>query len=833
MAVEFTDGTHVSDSISVFRVANVWYLPLGELADALSVELKVSVALKKAEGFLLEESNRIAIDLSTCEISVKDRKEKFDCANAVIYNDEVYITSAVVNSWWSLKTQFLQNQSLIVLSSDQQYPAQARLERERRTTAGPQTKSSRQVLYELQPNPRKNFSGPSIDQQLTARHQEDSAGTKTTFAHDTSLAAELLGYEASGFLGGVGEDISQWSMTFSKKDPDGGLFLKAREFSVMDVLAPPVPLVSNNSRVRGLLLSSYPLLSADSFSFREFTGILPSGWEVELYQNDTLIGRQVADDAAEFNFKDVPLYYGLNRFKLIYYGPQGQRREELELVNIDPNMALPKQRSYKFVSGQEVTAKRSRTVGQYTHSLGDSSSLTASYLNAAPQKDADRLNYGQLHLLSRFGRHLIGMNGTGNDEHGTAYEGSIQTPFENASLGLRHAVLDKFRSEVFNSTLTDPLTQVTRANIGYSVPYFSSLRLTGEAQRRTYKDERLEWQGVQRTSLQVKALLLSHSLTYDDAIPGKTAGQFDSNFLFDRKELRFHADYQRTLTNVGSNFQWPLSKTTTFAVRAAHELASSITDVAGTVNKTFKHFIVGTEVESRSNGDFAVQALLSYGSMFNPVRKTQTFFQRGQAGYGAANVLVFLDINQNKIRDEGEPGLENIRLLINNQDASEVTSKDGYVLLSHLPTHQPVNLSVSFKSIPDPSYRPLVNGKTIILRPGGAERLELPIGIFGEVSGVVNVKTKKEQKGKRGVIVQLLAADGSVAQSTKTESDGYYAFDSVSPGNYVLRIKPDQLKELSFTANPKSYEVQVQPESPTDASGDFILSRIENLKPNR
>lgn len=307
MAVEFTDGTHVTDSISLFRVENIWYLPLGELADALSVQLKVSAALKKADGFLIEEKNHISLDLASCEYQVGDRKEKFDCASAVIYNDEIYLASPVVSKWWDLKFEFLQNQSLVTLSSPLKYPAQSRLERERRTTNGPQNRSGAKALFDLQANPPKKFSGPSLDQQLTLRHQNLSGVSDTSLAHDTSVSAELLGFESFGFLGGVGTEVNQWSATLSRKDADGNLFLGARDFSLIDVVAPPVSLVSNNNRVRGVLLSSYPLLNPDSFSFREFTGILPSGWEVELYQNDTLIGRQVASDAAEFNFRDVPL----------------------------------------------------------------------------------------------------------------------------------------------------------------------------------------------------------------------------------------------------------------------------------------------------------------------------------------------------------------------------------------------------------------------------------------------------------------------------------------------------------------------------------------------
>ncbi len=58
-------------------------------------------------------------------------------------------------------------------------------------------------------------------------------------------------------------------------------------------------------------------------------GILPTGYEVELYRNDILVGsvRTAVND--QYEFLEVPVDYGVNVFRLVFYGPQGQRREEV------------------------------------------------------------------------------------------------------------------------------------------------------------------------------------------------------------------------------------------------------------------------------------------------------------------------------------------------------------------------------------------------------------------------------------------------------------------------------------------------------------------------
>ena len=48
------------------------------------------------------------------------------------------------------------------------------------------------------------------------------------------------------------------------------------------------------------------------------------GWDAELYRNGQLLAFAENRADGRYEFIDVPLLYGQNRFEVVLYGPQGQ-----------------------------------------------------------------------------------------------------------------------------------------------------------------------------------------------------------------------------------------------------------------------------------------------------------------------------------------------------------------------------------------------------------------------------------------------------------------------------------------------------------------------------
>ena len=112
-------------------------------------------------------------------------------------------------------------------------------------------------------------------------------------------------------------------------------------------------LVTGSSNGLGVKISNHPVDTPDEFDSITLDGDLLTGWDVELYRNEVLIDFKTSQADGRYNFTDVPLLFGVNILKLIFYGPQGQVREEIKQLRIGPGQIKPGQTLYKAYANQQ------------------------------------------------------------------------------------------------------------------------------------------------------------------------------------------------------------------------------------------------------------------------------------------------------------------------------------------------------------------------------------------------------------------------------------------------------------------------------------------------
>ena len=185
----------------------------------------------------------------------------------------------------------------------------------------------------------------------------------------------------------------------------------------------------------------------------------------------------------------------------------------------------------------------------------------------------------------------------------------------------------------------------------------------------------------------------------------------------------------------------------------------------------------------------------------------------------ALHGTVFHDRNDNGVQDEGEEGIEGVRITLTDADGNLVadtfTDSVGDYWFSDLLPGEYTIYEIQPDSFVDgidtvgavngvTTGEILENDKfgTVVLQGGD-------VGVnydFGEiqgasVSGLVHVDSNNNgvfDEGSdellAGVTIQLLDADGSVIAETVTDDSGTYTFDGLRPGEYSIRqIQPDGL----------------------------------------
>jgi len=183
---------------------------------------------------------------------------------------------------------------------------------------------------------------------------------------------------------------------------------------------------------------------------------------------------------------------------------------------------------------------------------------------------------------------------------------------------------------------------------------------------------------------------------------------------------------------------------------------------------------------------------------------------------------VYLDKNQNGVRDEGEEGIPDIDVKLKDMFTVKTDKKGSYII--------PNLASRSYVIGLDKDTLPVIYTPTTVDYSVNVKRekvYEVNLGVIvtpGSISGKVTVENNPAGPD---VIVQLLNKEGKEVKYTTTDSTGGYYFGAVAPGDYHVVIDKNYLdyKGLQVKGNPEqSVNVPFITDDFYDAEGiDFNL----------
>jgi hypothetical protein len=93
---------------------------------------------------------------------------------------------------------------------------------------------------------------------------------------------------------------------------------------------------------------------------------------------------------------------------------------------------------------------------------------------------------------------------------------------------------------------------------------------------------------------------------------------------------------------------------------------------------------------------------------------------------------------------------------------------------------------------------PVRAGIEVVPRPGRTHVADFAVATVSEAEGHAFFHSGSGDRAVSNVELQVVDAKGNVIATTKTEYDGYFYFERVPPGHYMLRIDPDQAAKLGI-----------------------------------
>lgn len=822
MEVSLPDGRILSSAVLVYQNQGRWILPLGQLSEMIGVAITVWPSALGADGFILDESRPFHLDLQECEARYGGEKHAFECETALPHNEDIYAVDRVLAEWLPVDIEVNSFRSQVVLTPRELLPIQARLQREEEASRLWQGGES-DPGYRRIPIPFHFFQLTTLDQQLQWTQNIPASGTPR-LSGISSLSGEALGMQTL-FTGSYNERLfTGHRLTLARRSAGAPFIpeLKLRDVQLFNVDAPTVPLVAPVRPIIGAFLSSYPANRALNFDKTDLQGPLPLGWEVLLFRNNILVDRRVADTNGVYRFNDLPLQYGANRFKLVFFGPHGERREEYKNFIIDPSSQTKGGSDYRVFFGA-LAGTNQLLAGEY--SVGVRKNLTALAGFYLEREGGQRhFSLGVIGLTERF---LYSLRSAFSPENGSAVEVGTQTGIGTVMLGGKYTRLFNYRSRLFNDQ-PSAFQQVDQleGNLYYIFPVGPGLALQSDFFRRSFEPKQSDLVFRNRLATTFGIFQVQTTVDWSPDTPRPLLGRTEGFYFPYGYRVRGALEYDfARLTAAELELQLVESDRYQIAAGLRQPFDGTDRQYQLQVSRLFSRLSIGAYVNAVLASSVAGGVQVAFSLLRDPTNGGLHMTRTPSSSYGSISIHAFLDENRNQIRDPGEPVASGMGFNVCGSER-RYTDENGVLFVPGVAPLIPCDVAVAEAKNPNPFLRPAFPGVRVEPRAGTTAEIEVPIHVQGQIDGYVSIQTEGEPKPKRGIKMELLDPRGTVVQKTKSDADGFYAFEEVPAGQtYVVRVARDSLTRWGVHAEPESRTAKVAAEGSFEGGQDFLLMK--------
>jgi hypothetical protein len=181
---------------------------------------------------------------------------------------------------------------------------------------------------------------------------------------------------------------------------------------------------------------------------------------------------------------------------------------------------------------------------------------------------------------------------------------------------------------------------------------------------------------------------------------------------------------------------------------------------------------------------------------------------RSSVGRGGLIIMPFLDINGNGKYDKNEPRVSGVEVKASSGMVKK-REKDTCIIVSELEPYADCYIELNTNNLDNIAWS--VKNKTykVAVNANQYRTIEVPISVVAEVSGMVYKKSGNKTEGLGRVIVNIYDISGNLVGKTLSESDGFYSYMGLTPGNYVVKIDPKQMQKLNMTASPDGTPITI------------------------
>jgi hypothetical protein len=823
----------LGESVTGYGTRAGVYLPLGELSRVLDLAIIIGPDGDTASGWFISENRTFALSLSAKEAVVAGKRFALSADDAVARDGEIYVRTDRLAQWLPIKIDVSLSALEVRLTTLEPFPFETRIERDaardrlRSLGAG----SVERLPFEA--TPFKALTVPAID--VVARLAQ-SGQRGTEYQYDVRASGDLAFMAANLFVGGSDRDgLSSARLSLGRMDPEGRLLgpLRARQFAIGDIFAPSFSLGPRSVGGRGALVSNVPLDRVSVFDRVDLRGELQSGFEVELYRNNVLIGSTKEARDGQYEFLQVPLDFGANILRLVFFGPRGERREEVRRISVGDGRLAKGDFRYSIAAAQrdtslfdvrDKTREAQRDVGSWEASAqfdyGLSPFLTLSSGVQQFQRFGEEATMALVGLRTSLSGIAVKLDVASQTPGGSAVALGIGGRALGVTYGLIHSEYNgEFLDEVrrFGDSF---YTRQSEAQLSFDVP-FGSYRLPFQlrALRSVFVDGDTDSQASLRTGWSVANLLWSNTLDYQSS----TSANFDQEQLrgslsvsttrAGNGQFRAGLDYDILPsfepTSFTVNYDRDFSNDLRARFQVSQDLRNSSTRLGASVSRLFKTYELALDsFYDTQTSEYTIGVRLGFSLGRNP--QNGHFVQRrlGLAQGGSVAARVFKDLNGNSVFDAGDIAVQGARV-VSSGSGTGMSDADGNAFIPNVGENRRAAISLDTTTLDNIYLQPSKGKFEILPRAGRVHVTDIPLIETGEAEGVVRFVDRNGSRPVSAVGFNVIDSNGSIVARLRSEADGFFLIESIPIGTYRIELDPDQAARLNIKlVTPISFTIQ-------------------------
>jgi hypothetical protein len=660
--------------------------------------------------------------------------------------------------------------------------------------------------YEWVTLPLVNFST-----ELATR---SDAGVRRS-TQNSSLAASLdllkhsVVYSGGFANGGIESPDARTStnrLTIERRSatPEAPLFWGIHSYVAGDIYQPSANLVMASRTGRGFRFDRYPDSRSGSRNQVTITADAPPGWEAELYRNGTLIGFATVGPDGRYFFEDEDVHFGENRFVTRLYGPQGQVREDEQVVwgggiELDPgdydfsvsHIDYSKYLLDGYAPHFEQLEATYATDIRYNRALSEDVSVGGAITRAGLATRTRDGVFSDESYTTAFARLKAGPGvfvGEAVRQAGAGHAWGLEYL---TGFGGRTVNITRRQYEDFDSPATlreDAVEAYTEFAIRGYLGEWDQIGFRLGARHRDRVEGYSDYRLFGRIGTRLGPVSLSNDLEYTVQDAERWAdGLLRLASRLGRFTVRGQIDYafgrNALINQLSATVNWDVTRRITNYLSVARNLGGNdLTYLANQVSIRIRDFNVTFGMTTDFHDAWSLSAGLAMAFAYDERRGGFVTEFGGLSGTGRAAMNLFLDDNNNGLRDLGEEPVRWARY----RDKESLAQAPGVLPLLSLPAERAVQIDTSQLEFDDPFLKPRNRAYELNTHAGSDLNIDVAVLLTGDIAGYVYREADTFREGLRGVLLTLRDEAGQLIAETRSEFDGYYGFTGVPGGNYEI-----------------------------------------------